>query len=185
MVQLDVVHRQGQQSTFLDVLMEVRDGNMTGSVCAELVARGLDKLSPEEQRQFDGALRLCATKPNAQVHNDKGLAAIHEGGAAIALSKAEHSQGSSMQQSSEACAGLAGVVQLGVGAQVMLTQNLWPTRGLMNGSIGRVVDIIYLNGRKPPQVPDFVIVHFPQSCLPGGHALVAGWVGRVATQRKA
>lgn len=43
----------------------------------------------------------------------------------------------------------------------MLTVNLNVTYGLFNGSMGQVVDIIYLNGRTPVEgQPDVVMVNF-------------------------
>ncbi|EDO33521.1 predicted protein [Nematostella vectensis] len=48
-------------------------------------------------------------------------------------------------------------------SKVMLVANLKATWGLFNGAVGRVVDIVYLNGRRqtddPPPLPDYVMVH--------------------------
>lgn len=51
-------------------------------------------------------------------------------------------------------------LMLCIGARVMLTDNLWQEVGLCNGSIGYVVDIIYLPGQKPTDLPSFVLVQF-------------------------
>ena len=46
-------------------------------------------------------------------------------------------------------------------AQVMLIYNLHVEFGLFNGAIGKVVDIIYKNGHRPPDCfPDAVMVKF-------------------------
>ncbi len=43
----------------------------------------------------------------------------------------------------------------------MLTTNLLVKHGLFNGSVGTVVDIIYLHGKRPPSsLPDVVMVDF-------------------------
>ena len=40
----------------------------------------------------------------------------------------------------------------------MLTRNLWTEKGLCNGSMGVVKDIIYQEGDSPPNLPIAVIV---------------------------
>ena len=41
----------------------------------------------------------------------------------------------------------------------MLTANLWVPAGLLNGTMGTIVDICYLNGT-PPDLPLAVMVQF-------------------------
>lgn len=43
----------------------------------------------------------------------------------------------------------------------MLTVNLSVRFGLFNSALGIVENIIYLNGRKPPALPDVVMVNIP------------------------
>lgn len=42
----------------------------------------------------------------------------------------------------------------------MLTMNLWPAVGLRNGATGTVVDFIYQNNQKSPDLPIVVVVKF-------------------------
>ena len=46
------------------------------------------------------------------------------------------------------------------GQRVMLTSNLWVSAGLVNGSLGQVVDIFYKSQHHPPQLSTFVVVNF-------------------------
>jgi hypothetical protein len=62
--------------------------------------------------------------------------------------------------SSDDRSGLEPVVFLAKGARVMLTMNLCSSFGLCNGATGTVVDIIYQNNHKPPDLPIAVIVEF-------------------------
>ena len=48
------------------------------------------------------------------------------------------------------------------GSQVLLTWNLWQEAGLTNGARGTVKYIIYTKGKRPPSLPDMVIVEFDQ-----------------------
>ncbi len=38
--------------------------------------------------------------------------------------------------------------------------------GLVNGSIGHVVDLVYLGEKKPPYLPDFIIIQLKNSGAP-------------------
>ena len=63
--------------------------------------------------------------------------------------------------SSEKAGGLIKHLYLCKGAIVMLTCNLNVEYGLFNGAIGKVIDIIYLDGRNPKDsLPDVVMVEF-------------------------
>ncbi|KAI3899199.1 hypothetical protein MKW92_016429, partial [Papaver armeniacum] len=62
---------------------------------------------------------------------------------------------------SDEAKGLQQVVLLSKGARVMLRKNLSTQYGLVNGSMGTVVDVLYLNGKKPPlDMPVAVMVEF-------------------------
>ena len=56
--------------------------------------------------------------------------------------------------------GLVPTLFLSIGARVMLTRNLWTDKGLCNGSMGVIKDIIYQEGNCPPLLPLAVIVKF-------------------------
>ena len=59
--------------------------------------------------------------------------------------------------------GLEPKLFLCLGARVMLTRNLWTEKGLCNGSMGTVLDIIYKEGDNPPALPIAVLVQFDDS----------------------
>ena len=46
------------------------------------------------------------------------------------------------------------------GALVLLTKNVCQSLGLCNGSTGKIVDIIYTQGKPPPALPECIIVDF-------------------------
>ena len=63
--------------------------------------------------------------------------------------------------SSDVAKGLEAQLVLAKGAQVMLTANLWTEGGLVNGSIGNIHDLIFVeNG--PPSLPVAVLIRFDQ-----------------------
>lgn len=43
----------------------------------------------------------------------------------------------------------------------MLSVNLCVRYGLFNGAIGIIEDILYFSERRPPALPDVVMVHIP------------------------
>ena len=42
----------------------------------------------------------------------------------------------------------------------MLTANLWVQAGLVNGSLGKFIDIVYKSNEQPPILPSFFVVEF-------------------------
>ena len=51
----------------------------------------------------------------------------------------------------------------------MLLTNLWNEPGLTNGAIGIVQNIVYEQGKQPPDLPLFVLVKFDQYTGPSFH----------------
>ncbi len=63
--------------------------------------------------------------------------------------------------------GLYQRVHLAEGCRVMLTKNLWPKTGLVNGSQGTVRELIYAEGVMPTSLPVAVMVEFDKYSGPG------------------
>ena len=51
-------------------------------------------------------------------------------------------------------------VLLAICQQVMLTANLWVQASFVNGSLGKVIDIVYNSKEQPPSLQYFVVVEF-------------------------
>ena len=49
---------------------------------------------------------------------------------------------------------------LSIGQQFMLIANLWVQARLVNGSLGKVINIVYNSNEQPPTLPSFVVVEF-------------------------
>lgn len=78
----------------------------------------------------------------------------------VAQIKARHNNKESGKLSSDDMDGLEPKLFLCKGARIMLTRNLWTDKGLCNGSMGYVKDIIYQEGDSPPNIPIAVVVQF-------------------------
>ena len=62
-------------------------------------------------------------------------------------------------------------------ARVMLTRNLWTEKGLCNGSMGYVKDIIYKHGDYPPSLRIGVLVQFDETYIgPSFHKVLPRYV---------
>jgi len=65
------------------------------------------------------------------------------------------------KSSSESCRRLSKTLCVIYGAKVMLLWNIALQLGLVNGSIGTVIDFIYRNSHRAPMLPYAVIINFP------------------------
>ncbi|KAI3935331.1 hypothetical protein MKW98_027151 [Papaver atlanticum] len=104
-------------------------------------------LTIEEKNNFKHALRLFPTKSDAARYN---LQRLKELGYPVARIPSENNCETAKSADSDEAKGLQQIVLLSKGARVMLCKNLSTQYGLVNGSMGTVVDVLYLNGKKPP-----------------------------------
>ena len=158
-VVLDQVMRQaGQdadQQLFRHLLYRLRNGESTLDDWGHLMRQTpveLGKITP-----FDGALRLY---PTTQAVAEYNIGKLWASGQPVAMIKAVHSGSGASKASTDDAGGLESVVCIAHGARVMLTANLWVNVGLVNGAIGTVAAICYLDGQCPPDLPVAVMVHF-------------------------
>jgi hypothetical protein len=108
----------------------------------------------------DRGLFVFPTHDEEWKHNSEKLIEInqeHPVAKINAISKGPHSK----TRENEKAGGLLNSVLLCWKAKVMITVNLCVEFGLFNGAIGIVEDILYFNERKPPELPDVVMVEVP------------------------
>ena len=105
------------------------------------------KRIPNFAQEFKDSVRLFST--NVQVDN-KNARRLLELKTPSTLLTATNLPASGKSKSSDHFRGLENVLHLAVGAKVMLTTNIQPANGLANTVQGTVVDIVYLEGMRPP-----------------------------------
>lgn len=60
------------------------------------------------------------------------------------------------------------MLHLSIGSRVMLRTNLWIAKGLVNGALGTVRDILYESGKRPiTDLPVCIMVEFDKYTGPG------------------
>jgi ATP-dependent DNA helicase PIF1 len=159
---LDTVVRQSDDATLRDILLHIHDGKITKKDWETLVTRcDVANIVANEDR-FQEATRLFPKREQVYRYN---LQKLKVGKQVCAVLHAVHpvskDSGKSAKAASDEAGGLEKVVALCVGARVMLTHNMWVEMGLVNGSVGFVRGMHFLDGTKPPTLPAAVFVHFP------------------------
>ncbi|CAN9503214.1 unnamed protein product [Ophioblennius macclurei] len=129
-MELTEVRRQTDQ-TFISLLQAVRVGRVTEEVTAKLIK------SAYHQIERDGivATRLCTHKDDVELTNENKLQQLP--GSMRVFEAADSDP--ALVRTIDAHSPVSRLIQLKVGAQVMLTKNLDVARGLVNGARGVVV----------------------------------------------
>lgn len=130
-MELTEVRRQTDQS-FISLLQAVRVGRVTEEVTARLMQSAYHKI----ERDGILATRLCTHKDDVELTNENKLKQLP---GAVRVFEALDSDPSLVKTIDAQCP-VSRLLQLKVGAQVMLTKNLEVQRGLVNGARGVVVD---------------------------------------------
>lgn len=130
-------------------------GRTTISDWHKLLAR--QPTSVEDINNFKDATKLFYSNKQVAKYNYEQLTQLKQ---PIALINARHSNNNVKHVSPQQMFGLQPSLLICKSAKVMLTMNLWPSVGLCNGSTGQVIDIIYAENHRPPDLPIAVIVRF-------------------------
>jgi ATP-dependent DNA helicase PIF1 len=156
---LDTVIRQGSDIVFRDLLLRLRDGDISSADWKLLCTRDNVNAIVLEPG-FADCSYLFPTRAAVFQHN---YCQLRKGENAIAVINAEHplKDKTSKIATSDDAGGLEAQIALRLDAKVMLIHNLWVACGLVNGAMGVVKGIVYDVDKKPPQLPLVVLVYFP------------------------
>ena len=127
---------------------------MTEDHYALFASRGVDVLGPAEIAKFGDAVRLMATHEMESAYNMKRLRDLNS---VVFHVKATHTGGAKAAKSPASECGLESDLLLAVGARVMLRTNVWTTKGLTNGALGTLVELIAPAAKS---MPSPVLVRF-------------------------
>ncbi|KAI3907932.1 hypothetical protein MKW92_037763 [Papaver armeniacum] len=150
-VRLGEVFRQSgnEESHFRDALLRLSDGKSTLQDWQLFNTRDYSMLTVEEKNNFKHALRLFPTKSAATSYNHECLKEL---GKPIARIVSKNNCETAKNANSDEAKGLEEVLLLSKGSRVMLRKNISTQHGLVNGSTGIVVDILFKDGEKPPLI---------------------------------
>lgn len=154
---LSVCHRQDDdQIEFKQVLDSLACGNITQAGWQLLMSRRI-AMSPQNLGSFRNSIHLLPTNAQVFEHN---TCILSESQRPVAVIDAQHNNATARQGSDEFAQGLARRLYLSVDSRIMLRKNLCTARGLVNGSLGTVRDIIYNVGERSPAFPYMLLVEF-------------------------
>lgn len=157
------MRQQGSDSDqlfFRELIKNISEGKVTQSNWKTLMERQLSLQSEEIKNQFHGATYLYPLKEDVKNRNLNHLRRLNK---PVCLIRAEDNFPSDPNKY-EDCENLEKELKISVGSKVMLRHNLDVNKGLVNGSIGYVTDIIFKYGESPPEKqPKIILVHFPNS----------------------
>ena len=148
------------QQQFRDVLINLRNGKSTEKDWKLLLTR--TPYDIKENLDLTSFVKLSFSNEKVATANYKALRNLRQ---PIAVINARHNSKVAQKLSVDEMSGLEPKIFLSIGARVMLTRNIWPDKGLCNGSMGYVKDILYKEGEGPPSLPIAVIIKFDSAYI--------------------
>jgi ATP-dependent DNA helicase PIF1 len=159
----EVMRQQGEDDIavrFRTALTELRESRLSQSSWELFCTRVQNQLLPDDIASFRSALRLYFTNEEVREHNHGRLAAE---GRPVKRIRSLHTGRNASKASVEDADNLPTELLVCIGAQVILTTNTWTENGLVNGSIGIIVDIVWDIGKDPSvDMPSILLVHFSE-----------------------
>lgn len=122
-----------------------------------------------EAAAFDDAIRLYPTNKATREFNH---ASQRRSGQPVFKVLADHSDASIAAKATAAEAGqLESYLELSIGCKLMILENIWTERGIVNGTQCRLYDIVWADGLNPskenPDQPFCLLVAVPQQDYSG------------------
>lgn len=166
---LSTCFRQEDQQ-FLNILDNLSTGNSTKADYDILSKRF--KMNVKDQDEFQDALHLFATKAEVFQFNYEKLQNLQDISTKLPVPVAkiigQHNCKTALASKPDDADGLQSVLYIANGCNIMLRNNLWVEKGLVNGTVGKVVDVIYNNDEAAPNsFPAVIICKFPTYTGPG------------------
>ena len=150
-----------QKGQFKDILLRLRNGRNTKedweTINDKCSLESENKVSGYNDYPSDESLYIMSTNEGCREINKQLLTALKE---LIYMMDAEHDLPSTATFSAEFCRRLERKLVVSLRSRVILLWNLCTQQGLVNGSCGTVVDIIYNEGCGPPSLAKYIIVNF-------------------------
>ena len=156
----ELMRQQGQTEQdclFRETLDQLRSGPISVNNWQFLVSRTRDRLSFEEWRSFDDAVRLYHTRAEVHAYNTNRLVSLQ---IPVMRVEADSIGKGAAQVSEQDAGGLASTLFLARGARVMISRNICTEKGLVNGVMGTVHSIIWDDAVEDAfnSIPDIVMV---------------------------
>jgi len=148
-------HRQNDRC-FVEFLENLSCGIVTQSGRDYIEGRFEENMDVNEIDSFSDALHLFQRVKEVEVCNRRRLLELRR---AVLSIIAENNNSYAKASSDDLANNLQNVLEVCVGARVMLRINLWTEGGLVNGSIGVVEDIVFCDGDEEDK-PSFILVKF-------------------------
>ena len=158
-VELDEIMRQQGTDTsairFRYALNELRHNTVTRTAWQTLSTRTALNLPPTEVDTFKDALHIYGKKVDVRNRNHNALRDLQT---PVKEVLASHIGSGADKVSYEDAGNLHASLTLCIGAKVMLVENLWTERGLMNGAIGFVRELVWQEDQDPSREAPFAVL---------------------------
>lgn len=161
---LKTVHRQADDR-FKRLLDNISRVKATDEDYMLLETRFYTNVSAEERKLFNKALNIFPGKKKVSKENMIYLSKLRFESSNLPVPIveiiADHNNPEAVEGTVDQAGGLSSVLYLGPSCQIMLRWNAWTEVGLVNGAVGTIEDIVYLENEKPPESrPAFLICVF-------------------------